>query len=697
MAEEISLLPQIDVSNVSFDSAKGTSHQEKPDHLLKLQCLIKSKRISNQSKIYIILPPVVPERVYNHTVAKGKGYLNYTPAGIMYIAATIRDSKIDQFSENIHLIDLNNKILQNSVCSEEPDYKVWKSELSKELSGQDMPIFIISYMFATSKENFIEVSEFIRKEKMGSLIIAGGVQATFDPECILNEGHADIISMYEGESSLPDLFLLIRDLLDNVDSGLLPGSLKFKYDSTIYTTHVADRIDTLELDINEYYDQLEIGSYYKAGTIGGGYSNFLSEKTGIVHPWVNILTKRGCRAACVFCTVRNFNGKGIRLRSIDTLREELDHLYFNHNIRHVDWLDDDFLFDKNHTRALLTLLATRYPELRWTASNGLIGTAIEEETMDLMAKSGLSGFSIGVESGNSEVIKNIRKPTTLQGLIRRKPILQKYPKILFMANFIIGFPSETFSQMLDTYFFTRKLECDWSKYFVCQPLKGTDIYQNFQSMGDSRTKKEDWEQSGPNPGRMVAESGGLQSASDAFKASWGLFSLDPERTFTKKEHDEIWFTFNLVTNFICNPCYKDKLKVEKLHFFLKALRRSYPTDASMSAALANCYRLLGNNSDFVKMRDKTVALIADSDYWKSRVCAFPEILTLAGATDEMVEPLLHELSINTVPKHLVPTAHKDFVEKSLDYYDSLNWQHKNTDADVLSDIKIGLGPATWGH
>ena len=150
---------------------------------------------------------------------------------------------------------------------------------------------------------------------------------------------------------------------------------------------------------------------------------------------------------------------------------KIQYLY-NKGIRHIDWLDDDLLYDEKYNISLFKEISVRFPDLIWTASNGLIGTAISESMMEWMSKSGLIAFKIGVESGNSQVIKDIRKPTTLWRLLQKSSLIKKYQHIFFSANFIVGFPGETFSQMYDSFTFARKLECDWSSFYVCQPLKG---------------------------------------------------------------------------------------------------------------------------------------------------------------------------------------------------------------------------------
>ena len=105
--------------------------------------------------------------------------------------------------------------------------------------------------------------------------------------------------------------------------------------------------------------------------------------------------------------------------------------------------------------------------------------------------------------------------------------------------------------MMDTFSFARKLQCDWASYYVCQPLKGTDLYSSFQHLMDPRTKDESYSKT-INPGRSAARGefaySENQETAKELQAGWEIFELDSSRTFNANEHNEIWFTFNLVAN-----------------------------------------------------------------------------------------------------------------------------------------------------
>jgi radical SAM superfamily enzyme YgiQ (UPF0313 family) len=183
--------------------------------------------------------------------------------------------------------------------------------------------------------------------------------------------------------------------------------------------------------------------------------------------------------------------------------DEIKFLVFNKGIRQIDWLDDDLLMDPLRTVELFKGLAAQVPQLEWICNNGLIAAAVNEDIMEWMVKSGLKAFKIGIESGNDEILHQIKKPTTKRKLREKRLLFKKYPDVFVSANFIIGFPKETFARMLDTYHFANELKWDWSSYYICQPLKGTEMFAAFRELGDERTEVESYDKT-LNPGRAAA-------------------------------------------------------------------------------------------------------------------------------------------------------------------------------------------------
>ena len=631
-----------------------------------------SCRINNNDtsylKFYAVNPPLVPEKPFDLEVAKKGGYYNFPPTGSMYLCASIDSLKIKNIETKV--IDLNNTVLKLANEVDNFEYKMWQYPLN-DLSEDNLQlVFLVGYMFGTTKECYVSTVKYIRKEYPNAVIITGGVQATFDKEEILDSQLVDILCLNEGELQLQYLAKVINYLLNSPkdnsffdpDNYSIPGGICFKTkkNEIIDSGETSQPLD-FEWELSKYYDQIEIQNYYKYGGLGA-FSKFVESYAGKLLPYGAVLTKRGCRAHCAFCTVRSFNGKGLRLRTVESVIKEIRYLY-SKGIRHIDWLDDDLLFNESFNLELFEKIKEEFKDLVWTASNGLIGVAITPKLMKAMSDSGLAAFKIGVESGSSEVIRDIRKPTTLWKLLEKAKLIRNYPHIFFSANFIIGFPGETFSQMMDTFSFARKLQCDWASYYVCQPLKGTDLYSSFQHLMDPRTKDESYSKT-INPGRSAARGefaySENQETAKELQAGWKIFELDLSRTFNANEHNEIWFTFNLVANFFDNPCYSSVTKTRKLIHWLLAIHSGYPFDASMTSALAHAYSLIGDIDKSEKYKKKAEEIILGSKYWQMRITSFPQILLLAGFNNQ--DSLIKYLGLK-IPSKLVPDKYQNIFDK----------------------------------
>ena len=104
---------------------------------------------------------------------------------------------------------------------------------------------------------------------------------------------------------------------------------------------------------------METGELTKYGKIGSFFC--LKPKESKI---TTVLSNRGCRAQCTFCSVRTFNGVGVRRRSVESVIEELKILKYEYDIEHVMWLDDDFLYDTQESMNLFNSIIKNNRETR---------------------------------------------------------------------------------------------------------------------------------------------------------------------------------------------------------------------------------------------------------------------------------------------------------------------------------------------
>jgi hypothetical protein len=94
----------------------------------------------------------------------------------------------------------------------------------------------------------------------------------------------------------------------------------------------------------------------------------------------------------------------------------------------------------------------------------------------------------------------------------------------------------------------------------------------------------------------------------------------------------------MVTNFLNNFNFTAAGNPRKIIRWFEAIHSGYPHDASMCAALARGYKILGERELFLSYRKKFEALVAGSPYWQRRVREFPELAEFTELSSSQESP-----------------------------------------------------------
>jgi anaerobic magnesium-protoporphyrin IX monomethyl ester cyclase len=95
-----------------------------------------------------------------------------------------------------------------------------------------------------------------------------------------------------------------------------------------------------------------------------------------------------------------------------------------------------------------------------------------------MKAAGCYRIESGVEAGSQRILdlikKGIKKETAVEGFRKAKDA-----GIGVLSNFILGFPTETRAEMMETIDFAVELDPDYAAFFMFQPYPGTTIANEF--------------------------------------------------------------------------------------------------------------------------------------------------------------------------------------------------------------------------
>lgn len=190
-------------------------------------------------------------------------------------------------------------------------------------------------------------------------------------------------------------------------------------------------------------------------------------------PFAVTITSRGCPYRCIFCAGRTVSGSKVRFRSAKNVLQEIKQLY-GQGIRDIFFLDDHFLANKKRAIEIMEGIKDSFSGLAWRCVN-VTAWLLDKDILSLMRTSGCSHITVSIESGNQEVLRKIvKKPIDLNA-IPEKLSLAKSLGFDVVANFVIGFPGETWEQIRETFRYAENLDVDIVNFHIATPLPKTEL------------------------------------------------------------------------------------------------------------------------------------------------------------------------------------------------------------------------------
>ncbi len=192
----------------------------------------------------------------------------------------------------------------------------------------------------------------------------------------------------------------------------------------------------------------------------------------LLHPYVAFYTTRGCPALCTFCLwPQTHSGHRWRVRSADSVAAETRYaLETFPNAKEIFYDDDTFNYRKART---LEVVAKLKP-LKFTWScNSRVTT--DYETLKAMKDAGCRLLIVGYETGDPQILKNIKKGATVEMAERFTRDCKKLG-LLVHGDYIVGLPGETRETIRNTIEFAKRLDTETVQVSIAHPYAGTEFY-----------------------------------------------------------------------------------------------------------------------------------------------------------------------------------------------------------------------------
>ncbi len=302
-------------------------------------------------------------------------------------------------------------------------------------------------------------------------VIFGGPHVTTFPEIVMKDINVDIAVIGEGELTFREV---VGRLIANEPLAGVCGILH-RIDGTVKREAARGFIANIDDIPFPAWDLLE-GNYSVTSRLNENNKFLMRKPVGL------ILTSRGCPKECYFCSVKLVWSRKWRARSAKNIVDEIEFLIKKYGYREIHFVDDNSSVSNKRLHEICDELIVRKINIKLATPTGIAIGTLDEAILRKMKKAGFYRFCFGIETGDPEGQKIIKKFVNLE---KARHVIKIANKLGFWTSgtFIFGFPHETASDIRKTIEFTKTSGIDFAVIYVLVPQPGTEVYKILKEQG----------------------------------------------------------------------------------------------------------------------------------------------------------------------------------------------------------------------
>jgi anaerobic magnesium-protoporphyrin IX monomethyl ester cyclase len=382
----------------------------------------------------------------------------YPPMGLMYVASYALEAFGSRFQ--IEILDaqverIDNRALEKHLEKKKPDI---------------VGITCMTFLMVDA----LKVARIVKKIKPETLVIMGGVHPTIYPEEVTLQPEIDGVVIGEGE-------IAFSELLDALSKGKSLSGIKgvgYKENGRVIINpqeKFIQDLDSLPIPAREL---LPYKKYY----------NLLGSGKEIM---TGLLTSRGCPHDCIFCT--SHYGRICRMRSPENVVKEIENCVAM-GITDFNVIDDTYTISRKRVISIADLILQK--GLKITMDVNARVDQVDQEMLDRLAQAGCNRVRFGVESGNPEVLKNLKKGITLDQVREAFKMAKKAGMITF-AYFMLGSPGESDKEVKQSIGLAKEINPDFVQFLITTPFPASELYK--MGLDKGILKHDYWREFSANP------------------------------------------------------------------------------------------------------------------------------------------------------------------------------------------------------
>lgn len=358
------------------------------------------------------------------------------PYSLLQIASILRNEE-----HEVQLIDANGWNLG------------WKELISRIRSAEyDMLIFRFTPTTFDWDTKIASISKRINPKALTAGIC--WTLQTVPKEVLRDCADLDVYIMHEYETVAPTL---VSAISNGEDLSTVPG--------IAYRIYNEIRVNSPAKSLPDW-DSLPLPAYDLLPSLKNYYIN-----TPHGSPFTIMYTSKGCPYSCIYCTVRNTK---LKLRSAESIINELRYLKRRFNVRTVSFFDETFTINRDRVMIIAEAIKKEKLSIIWYCNTRV--DLVDRDLLKAMYDGGCRGISFGIESGNQKILNNAKKGITVEqaeNAIR----WAKEVGIKVYCSFMFGLPGENWKTVKETINFVKRTLPTGAQFNVAVPYPGTELYK----------------------------------------------------------------------------------------------------------------------------------------------------------------------------------------------------------------------------
>lgn len=327
---------------------------------------------------------------------------------------------------------------------------------------------VVGITFLTPMFNAVrELTNSIKNACPRIKIIVGGAHPTALPEKTLEECPSiDYVCIGEGESVILNFLKYVTGNKKEAEI----TSLAYRYNSQIIKNPAVDFIKNID-SLPKPARHLLPMERYKLTASRTKYSRFCP----------TIILARGCPFDCKFCS--HPFGRTFRHHSVERIIEEIREIKQQYQANQFNFEADTLTFNKKFIIELCDAIIREKLDIKWTCESRV--DTVDEIILKKMKDAGCWQISYGVESGCQRLLDIIHKGVKKEDVAKVFNLTRKIG-ISIRGFFMLGLPSETLEESMETINFAKFLNSLWVQFTLTIPYPGTPMFNQLQAQGKIR-------------------------------------------------------------------------------------------------------------------------------------------------------------------------------------------------------------------